>query len=471
MMSTFEFLTSAAFDTIWLASPPPPFPTSSFVGAACTFFGRYCSGSSHTEFQSPVFDGAKSPILDHEAIEFSRASVMHLPPVFPLDCDQSLRRSNLNCYETCYDRKATSSRGQAMTGAGLGLGLSVPYGYALSVGTERNDLVEGWTSPTPNTIPEPKKGLLDGLLSFFDAIYDIFPASPSPPPPQSLTGILPHVFTDSALSPIMFWHPAPLTPESDWPRHLIPQGTPIYQRSSPILPAASGVRARHRPSPRRPRPCSSVIDLKSPVFEYERSAGTTPYDRHGWDPIESFNASRRRGPSKPARSAKPAEPLEVVVELAPAAIECPDCDTVKCVCYSPMSVAEADAPRLQLPWLRGPVLSAPYTRLPPSPALPSVIARSPRAENHHCQVNRYQSERVRRSLMRLSFGEPWAAGDVPLVRTPEEERERRRELLVREERVVERRRWWVSEDVNIAGQWTLAMKDKGVPYLYRRKKL
>lgn len=328
-----------------------------------------------------------------------------------------------------------------MTGVGLGLGLSVPYGYAPSAGTERNDLVEGWTSPTPNTTPEPKKGLLDGLLSFFDAIYDIFPASPSPPPPQSLTGILPHVFTDSALSPMMFWRPAPPTPESDWPRHLIPQGTPIYQRSSPILPAASGKRVHHRPSPRRPRPCSA-IDIKSPVFEYERSAGTTPYDRHGWDPIESFNASRRRGPGKPARSATLAEPLEAVVELAPAAIECPDCDAVKCVCYSPMSVAEADAPRLQLPWLCGPVHSAPYTRLPPSPALPSVIARSPRAENHHCQVNRYQSERVRRSLMRLSFRVPWAAGDVPLVRTPEEERERRRELLVREERVVERRRWW-----------------------------
>ncbi|KAJ7874946.1 hypothetical protein B0H14DRAFT_2716788 [Mycena olivaceomarginata] len=395
MMSTSESLTSAAFDTIWLASPPPPFPTSSFVSTVCTFFDRYCSGSSRTELQSPVFDGAKSPILDHEAIEFSPASVMYLPSVFPLDCDQSLRRSNLDCYETCYDWKATGSRGQAMTGVGLGLGLSVPYGYTPSAGTERNDLVEGWTSPTPNTTPGPKKGLLDGLLSFFDAIYDIFPASPSPPPPQ----------------------------------HLIPQSTPIYQRSSPILPAASGKRARHRPSPRRPRPCCSTIDIKSPVFEYERSAGTTP-------------ASTRRAGAAQLACAKLAEPLEAVVELAPAAIECPDCDAAKCVCYSPMSVAEADAPRLQLSWLRGPVHSAPYTRLPPSPALPSVIARSPRAENHHCQVNRYQSERVRRSLMRLSFGEPWVAGDVPLVRTPEEERERRRELLVREERVVERRRWW-----------------------------
>ncbi|KAJ6505348.1 hypothetical protein C8R45DRAFT_547848 [Mycena sanguinolenta] len=471
MLSASNSLT--AFDAIWLASPPPPFPTTSFLHSAGAVLDRYCYGSSATDAEmSPVLRSGslvKSPILvedDGNALKLLSSPVFCFSPVLRVDSVQSLEKSMYFASQKRHTNVCdlediilpSGSVFRAETGVGLGLGLPLPDDYApgaRSEATDRNDTAECRSTGEQATTVQPSTGtwgIFDALVSFLDHMYPGSPAtpmSPVPPPPQSLTGILPHVFTSPTLSPMTFWRPTPPTPEPDCPRELRFQGTPIYELVSPQLPIESGKRARCRPSPRRPRFLSSCgVDIKSPVFEYSRSMGTTSFDRHGWDPIESFNASRRRDPKKPSSPSSIGSMSTTdrsVVERRDFGFECPDCYGVgsDCVCLSPISVAGADAP--QLPWLCRPVHAASYTRLPPSPVVPSVIPRSPHPENHHGQINRYRSERVRRSLMRLEFKEPWAPGDLPVVRTPEEERERRRGLLVREESILEKRRWrWTS---------------------------
>ncbi|KAF7367875.1 hypothetical protein MSAN_00852200 [Mycena sanguinolenta] len=468
MLSASNSLT--AFDAIWLASPPPPLPTSPFISSAGAVLHRYCYGISAADAEmSPVLrsgNSVKSPITvedDGDALkllsspDFSFASLLS-SPVLQLGSDQRLEKTMYFAsgrrHENVCDLDdiilPSGSVFRAETGVGLGLGLPLYYDSApgmQSEATGSNDYVECRSTGEQATTVQPQTrtwGIFDALVSFFDNIYSGSPATPTSaiPSSQSLTAILPHVFASPTLSPMTFWRPTPPTPEPDCPRELRFQGTPIYELVSPQLPVESGKRARCRPSPRPPRFLSSTgVDIKSPVFEYSRSVGTTPYDRHGWNPIESFNASRRRNPKKFSSSSVGTVSPEPVVELCEIDVECPDCYSVgsDCVCHSPISVAEADTP--QLPWLCRPVHAAPYTRLPPSPVVPSVIPRSPRPENHHGQINHYRSEQVRRSLMRLEFKEPWAPDDLPVVRTPEEERERRRFLLEREESILEKRRW------------------------------
>ncbi|KAJ7234509.1 hypothetical protein B0H12DRAFT_157268 [Mycena haematopus] len=331
MISASNSLTSSAFDAIWLASPPPPFPTTSFISSARAFLHRYCYGlSGSNSEQSPVLrydSGAKSPIiLKDDVLKSASALVISFSPVLSLDSPQSFEKmyyASQNRFATVYVIEDTvfpdESVFKGKIGVGLGLGLSLPYSHAAAVRSEasdQNDHMEGRTSAWQTTTVQPRTatwGIFDALVSFLDITYPGSPATQSSPAsPQSLTGILPHIFTSPTLSPMTFWRPTPPTPEPECPRHLVFQGTPVYNVVSPQLPIESGKRARCRPSPRRPRllsASSSGVDVKSPVLEYSRSMGTTPYDRHGWDPIESFNVSRRRSPKKSSRHRPHRRPL------------------------------------------------------------------------------------------------------------------------------------------------------------------
>ncbi|KAJ7034436.1 hypothetical protein C8F04DRAFT_1259941 [Mycena alexandri] len=375
-------------EAIWMASPPPPFPPSSFIDIMFLFLQDYSYGAGRTQYKSPT-----------------------------LCCTDPL---NL---------KAT------FQGIGLGLGLPVQREYTLSGYAASISVEECETSSIATW------GISDMFSSFVEAIFSVWspPRSPESVTPD-LREILPHVFTSTVLSPIFFRRPDPPTPETTRPNSLRFEGIPVYTLPSPVLPLTSGKRARCRPSPRRPRTCAVGGEIKSPILEYHASTGTTPYDRHGWDVMESFNASR--GGRKPFAPNQNACPLPV---------KCPDCRRVKCTCpYGTPRVKQEHedyGPAPKLPWMRHSVNTAPYTRLTPSPTLPSVIPRSPRPENHHWEINRYQSERVRRRLMTIEFREPWAPvapGQVEVVRTPEEEKAHRRRWLAREENVAkrERRRWW-----------------------------
>ncbi|KAJ7473682.1 hypothetical protein B0H11DRAFT_2036868 [Mycena galericulata] len=399
MISVPSSLNPSTLNVILLASPPPPFPVSSFISSAFCFFLRNSSGG-RTALQSPLLssDGTNTvlPRVTFQGGISERKSTSSLgsPPVLPLGSEQSLLRSTQkNCVK--------SPRLEEL----------------LQRSEENRNAVQSSTHATGSPIIH-------------------YP----PPSRRSPTAIKSKVFSPTILSEMHLTKPCPPTPEIYWPGSPT-QRTPIYQPPSPVFPTDSDRRALRRPTPRRPRTFTAGVEVKSPVLEYHPSDGTTPYDRHGWDPMVSFNASR--GSRKPFRTSHshtaPASPV-----FAPLC-RCWDCleRAPWCADNAVGDAEEEDAPCPKLPWLREQVHTAPYTRLPCSPALPSCVPRSPRPENHHRQVNRYKSEVVRRKLMRLEFKEPrWAGGDVPIVRTPEEMMERRRRRLEREESVAETERRW-----------------------------
>ncbi|KAJ7458589.1 hypothetical protein FB451DRAFT_1273528 [Mycena latifolia] len=436
---------SPTLNAVWLASPPPPFPTSSFISTAFCFFLRYSSGAGRTELQSPSLSYERrfqSPIIPNAMEKTPNMN----SPVFQLDSDQSLQRSM--CERCVKSSVSTSSGGyqwrdvnraeeppfQAATGVGLGVGLPVQREYVLSARSDAEDVPP--KSPVPaSPTPAAMRGFFDALSAFLDTAHGLeflsteSPVLPSSPPPhESLTGILPHVFAPTTLSPMLFWCPNPPTPETTCPPSLRFRGTPVYRIPSPVLPTGTNKRARSRPTPRRPRTCTAHVEVKSPVFEYHPSSGTTRYARHGWDPAESFNASR--GARRPFRRPDPAL---IPLDVPSLNFEYP----------------EPTPARPMLPWKRVAVHRAPYTPLPRSPALPSTDLGIPRAENHFQQINRFKTEARRRALLRPLFIEPqWTASlqARDRVRTPEEVMESRSDWLAREEEAAvrgrrERRRW------------------------------
>ncbi|KAJ7752893.1 hypothetical protein B0H16DRAFT_1723358 [Mycena metata] len=443
-------------EAIWMVSPPPPFPTSSIIDIGLRSLQSYSYGAGRTQYNSPTLCckdplGVKSPNPYHGGpIGAMSSPVFSNAPVLPLDRDQGLHQGRPDCSPAGLRQNDEFSEPRsvpnhttfkAATGIGLALGLPVQREYTLS-GCAASVSVEECETSTPATW-----GIADMFSSAIEAIYSVWsrPGSSQSATPN-LREILPHVFTSTVLSPIFFRRPDPPTPETTRPNSLRFEGVPVYTLPSPVLPLTLGKRARRRPSPRRPRTCAVGVEIKSPILEYHSSTGTTPYDRHGWDIMESFNASR--GGREPNPNA--ASPIPQPVQ------RCPDCRRIECDCNLPYGTPEVeqehddsdDGPASKLPWMRHSVNTAPYTRLPPTPALPSVIPRSPRPENHHRKINRYQSERVRRSLLTIEFREPeWAPlgpGEVMVVRTPEEEKVHRRRWLAREERIAkrERQRWW-----------------------------
>ncbi|KAJ7081006.1 hypothetical protein C8R44DRAFT_992361 [Mycena epipterygia] len=470
MLSASLSMSPSTLNAIWMASPPPPFPTSSFISTAFCFFLRCSSDARRTGLKSPALSEDRriqSPITPRGATNVTKnQSGVLISPALQLGSDQSLRRSarrdrvKSQSYirgeqdagvndvgDIEYSESKASFRGA--TGVGLGLGLPTGREFVLSMrSTSSATNVAGKSAETPSTTAAATWGLFDAFSAFMDSAYALSEpcASPilpsSPPPHQSLTGILPHVFAPTALSPMMFWRPNPPTPETTCPRSLRFKGTPVYHVPSPV-PAQSNKRARRRPLPRRPRTCTTGVEVKSPIFEYHASEGTTPYDRHGWDQMASFNASR--GSKKPfphpdhLHSSPVSSPVLDDVHAA-------DCPCTECLLEpSPRIGLFRDEVRSapKLPWMRVPVHTAPYTALPSSPVVPSSISRSPRPENHHGKINRYRSEAVRRRLMKLVFVEPYV-GDV--VRTPAAAMKRRTRLLVQEEECAVRERkqsrWW-----------------------------
>ncbi|KAJ7089477.1 hypothetical protein C8R44DRAFT_818714 [Mycena epipterygia] len=209
------------------------------------------------------------------------------------------------------------------------------------------------SAETPGTTAAATWGLFDAFSALSEPCASpILPSSP--PPHQSLTGILPRVFAPTALSPMMFWRPNPSTPETTCPRSLRFKGTPVYHVPSPVLPAQSNKRARRRPLPRRPRTCTIGVEVKSPIFEYHASEGTTPYDRHGWDQMASFNASR--GSKKPfphpdhLHSSPVPSPVLDDVHAA-------DCPCTECLLEPSPRVGlfrDEVGPAPRLPWVRAP---------------------------------------------------------------------------------------------------------------------
>ncbi|KAJ7702768.1 hypothetical protein B0H17DRAFT_1042970 [Mycena rosella] len=445
-------------NAIWMASPPPPFSTSSFISTAFCFFLRHSSGAGRTELQPlPLAaDYFKSPVLlrgDTEAIQNRFA----LSPVLPLDSEGSLRWSTHgDCIKSPADKSRqlySETEGQAFQspfhGVGLGLGLAIPQEYVLSArfdseATTTSVAVESpaVTSATPAAI----WGLFEALAAFFDNVHALSTStessilSSSSPAYESLTGVLPHLFAPTVLSPMVFRRPNPPTPDPTCPRSLRFKGTPVYRLASPSLPAGTHARARHRPSPRRPRPCTTAVDVKSPVFEYHASTGTTPHDRHGWDPRESA-AARARGAKRPSAPHRPASfPASDLPTLPPFA-------------------QRADPAPPALPWRRVAVHRAPYTPLPRSPLLPSDVPRSPRPENHFQQTNYFKSEAARRALLKPVFVEPgWVMAlqtrdRATRWRTPEQRMASRGRTLAREEAFAEKerekRRWWREAIANV----------------------
>ncbi|KAJ7458603.1 hypothetical protein FB451DRAFT_1563952 [Mycena latifolia] len=288
-------------------------------------------------------------------------------PVLQLDSDRSLPWSTLEGYVKPQSPIYTWSAGdkclhanelehspfQAASSVGLGLGLPVQREYALSARSDAEDVPLMSLPVASSPTPAATWGLVDALSAFLDTESPVLPSSP--PPYESLTDILPHVFASTALSPMLFWRPNPPSPETMCPPSLRVKGTHVYRIPCPVLPAETTKRARSRPTPRRPRTCTAHVEVKSPVFEYHPSHGTTPYARHGWDPAGSFNASR--GARRPFRRPDPA--------VVPAL-------------YFEYPVPTA----ARLALKRVAVHRAPYTPLPRSPALPSTDVGVPRAENH-----------------------------------------------------------------------------------------
>ncbi|KAJ7131860.1 hypothetical protein C8R43DRAFT_1207103, partial [Mycena crocata] len=420
MLSISNFLTTSTPDAVRMASPPPPFPTSSLLGTSFCFFLRFSAGAGRTEAQSPLLLSnnidymIQSPASEKEIIQEKTELI-------------GIGRAQGRAVKTSF---------YAATGVGLGLGLPVGREYLLSARPDAKSLQDNLTTSGVSTratvIENPSWGIYDVVSTFLENIIFVSPqAKLTLQSPQPLAAILPHVFTSPSISPIMRWGPNPPTPESTLPRDPRFNDTPVYHLPSPVLPPRSHKRALRRPSPRRPRTCTADVEIKSPIFEYHISHGTTPYDRHGWDQLERFNASRgTRKPFLPPPGSPP--------PLSPTWMECPDCFSSDCVCYEPDSplgmfkFEEQDSRGSMLPWMSAPVHQMPYTRLPPSPKIQSKMSHSPRPENHHGQVNHYRSEVVRRRLLKPTFKEPWTSQAVGL--TPTETLAHRRRLLVLEER-------------------------------------
>ncbi|KAJ7080999.1 hypothetical protein C8R44DRAFT_992355 [Mycena epipterygia] len=314
-------MSPSTLNAIWMASTPPPFPTNLFISTAFCFFLRDTSDGRHT-VQSLVLSPdrrVQSPIAPRGPTNVTKyQSSILISPVLQLGNNQSLRRSARrdrvmskgyirreqdagvnDAGDIEYSKSKSSFEGA--TGVGLGLGLPAGGEFVLNMySTSSATNVASTSSEIPSRTAATVWGLSDAFSAFMDSAYAI--ADPiaslpsSSPPDQSLTGILPHIFAQAALSPMMFWRPNPPTPETTCPRALF-KCTPVYPLASPVLPAESMRRALRRPFPRRPRTCTAGVEVKSPIFEYHASSGTTPYDRHGWDQMASFNASR--GAEKP----------------------------------------------------------------------------------------------------------------------------------------------------------------------------
>ncbi|KAJ7181216.1 hypothetical protein C8R46DRAFT_1320014 [Mycena filopes] len=431
MLSPSTSLT-ASMNAIWMASPPPPFPTS-FLDTAVRTLEGYSSGAARTQVQSPL-PCCEDPLDLKSPTPLAFGSSPIFPSAWSLAA--GLLSTSVHSQASLHAVGTNSIVDPILQSASIGVGLGLGFGLSVQCYPSVEACQSDETS-TPATW---------GLTAIFSSLRDTFYSLLSSTPraelaTPDLTEILPHVFTSSALSPLMFGRPDPATPESTIPNSLKFDSVPVYTLPSPALPPSSNRRARCRPSPRRPRTCAAGGEIKSPILEYEISFGTTPTDRHGWNVVESFNASRRKTPVVAAPASHPPSP-----ELSPLPDSwCEECrqDWDDCVCfqYGPPRIHGQDAPRPQLPWMRKPVHAAPYTPLPPSPALPSVISRSPRPENHHCTVNRYQSERVRLRLAPIVWSEPWG----PRIErgTAEEKQAERRQVLAREAKAAKRaQRWW-----------------------------
>ncbi|KAJ6541240.1 hypothetical protein DFH09DRAFT_1089522 [Mycena vulgaris] len=438
---------SPALDAIWMASPPPPFPTSSFVSTALCFFFEHSPSAGRTELQSPSVPSERlmtSPLLlgcDASALEqnlynFIRTvspSSLHpiafalssgfQSPVLSLGSDQSLQRSphrdcvqspsDMNPYDIIENEFGTFPVSfQCAMGVGLGLGLGLPLQreYVLSARTDASHpfQVAPKSSGAASSTPAVAWGVLDALSAFLDTAHGLSLAIGSPRPP--------------VLAPttrLAHGHPPPyLRADSPLANHF--KGTPVYQLTSPVLPAFTNELARRGPAPRGPRTCTAHFEVKFPIFEYHASTGTMPHDRHGWDVGASFNASR--GDKKPFH--RPADPVRFPAQDAPA----------------PAPAAVDHAPQT-LPWLRATGQCAPYTPLPRSPVLPSDVPREPHRVNNYQQINRYKSDAIRRP-----FSKP-TLPDARLAQSQSESQEKaeRRGALVREEEIARKerraRRW------------------------------
>ncbi|KAJ7628732.1 hypothetical protein FB45DRAFT_1059440 [Roridomyces roridus] len=451
MLSASFSLSPSALQTALLASPPPPFSTSSsVVNSAFSFFLRHTAGGG---VRAPTLNQKKTVVTRFE--RQNTLNVKHPLPVLQLDSDQSPRwgmRKDCTQSPHCQIESGYESHVkfqgafrdsldlgpqvqpffQAATGVGLGLSIPIPREYVLSFRSDEEVVSE--------TLPRSAaSSLFDALSAFFDDMHGLADVEspsvpPCSPPPQRQP---PAVILPQLLSPVQTAaKPEPPTPEdAHYERHFL-----VY---------------RHPDRPARPRPHPDALiggmgeDL-SPVLAYQVSRGTTPPRRHGWDPVESFNASLRRPfrpPPNPYATPPTPAPETPVTPLVPSGLTWSTWENMyppSTKKYRPKHERPGNAPAPPLPWLRKCVKKAPYTRLPRSPVLPSCISHSPRPENHHGQVNRYKSEVVRRRLMRLEFREPlWFGGAAPVL-TPEETTAKRRRRLAREESAVEvgRGKWW-----------------------------
>ncbi|KAJ7101511.1 hypothetical protein B0H15DRAFT_816330 [Mycena belliarum] len=446
-------------NAIFMTSPPPPFPTSSAAFTSVLFSS---SGAGRPELQSLFIRSglSQSHLLNHNTriqSPLSKRNCSVFSPVPPLDGEQSLPWSTYgNCIQSSMSRVlpdmsdfdarspasmscvfpdmgelATRPPFQAASGVGLGLGLGIPVQREYVLSARPGSPSPGRTppqSPVPlSPAPAATWSMFEAFSAFFDGVYGASTESPmlssSTPPLGSLTGILPHIFAPTMLSPIIFWRPNPPTPEPTCPASLRFNGVPVYNIQSPVLSTETNKRALRRPAPRRPRSCTASVEVKSPVFEYHASSGTTPFARHGWDPAESFNASR--GNRRPFR--RPSE------------------DSIPARDNSPIRT-----PPPALPWTRVPVAQTPFIPLPPSPVLRSNIARTPERENNFHLINRFAIDARRRALLRPVFVEPrWsmALQIQDRKRAPEERKAIRAYRLGKEEKIAKKerraRRWWV----------------------------